>query len=109
MQWVIVQADRNARMQPDQILTYNVRNSSGQLVPMSSFATGQWSVGPSQIVGFNYYPSVRFSGSAKPGYTSGDAIARWNALPRVCRGGSVSNGRGSRCKRSWPARRRRSY
>ena len=27
MQRVIVQADRNARMQPDQILTYNVRNS----------------------------------------------------------------------------------
>ena len=38
MQRVIVQADGNARMQPDQILTYNVRNSSGQLVPMSSFA-----------------------------------------------------------------------
>jgi multidrug efflux pump len=80
MQRVIVQADRNARMQPDQILTYNVRNSSGQLVPMSSFATVQWSVGPSQIVGFNYYPSVRFSGSAKPGYTSGDAIREMERL-----------------------------
>jgi hypothetical protein len=33
MQRVIVQADRNARMQPDQILTYNVRNSSGQPEP----------------------------------------------------------------------------
>jgi multidrug efflux pump len=80
MQRVIVQADRNARMQPDQILTYNVRNSSGQLVPMSSFATAQWSVGPSQIVGFNYYPSVRFSGSAKPRYTSGDAIREMERL-----------------------------
>jgi multidrug efflux pump len=80
MQRVIVQADRNARMQPDQILTYNVRNSSGQLVPMSSFATVQWSVGPSQIVGFNYYPSVRFSGSAKPRYTSGDAIREMERL-----------------------------
>jgi multidrug efflux pump len=80
MQRVIVQADRNARMQPDQILTYNVRNSSGQLVPMSSFATVQWSVGPSQIVGFNYYPSVRFSGSAKPGYTSGDTIREMERL-----------------------------
>src|SRR4029077_18552604 len=38
MQRVIVQADRNTRMQPDQILTYNARNTSGQLVPMSSFA-----------------------------------------------------------------------
>ena len=74
MQRVIVQADRDTRMQPDQILSYNVRNSRGQLVPMSSFASVRWSVGPSQIVGFNYYPSVRFSGSAKRGYTSGEAI-----------------------------------
>jgi multidrug efflux pump len=47
---------------------------------MSSFATVHWSVGPSQIVGFNYYPSVRFSGSAKPGYTSGDAIREMERL-----------------------------
>ena len=81
MQRVIVQADRNARMQADQILTYNVRNTSGQLVPMSSFATVRWSVGPSRgFVGFNYYPSVRLSGSAKPGYISGDAIREMERL-----------------------------
>src|SRR5215471_12567794 len=80
MQRVVVQADGNARMQPDQILTYNVRNGRGQLVPMSSFATARWSVGPSQIVGFNYYPSVRISGSARDGYTSGDAIGEMERL-----------------------------
>jgi multidrug efflux pump len=80
MQRVIVQADRGGRMQADEILTYNVRNSLGQLVPISSFATASWTVGPSQIVGFNYYPSVRISGSAKPGYTSGDAIAEMERL-----------------------------
>jgi len=80
MQRVIVQADRGARMQADETLTYNVRNSRGQLVPMSSFATVNWSVGPSQIVGFNYYPSVRISGSARPGYTSGDAIREMERL-----------------------------
>jgi len=67
-------------MQADEILTYNVRNARGQLVPVSSFATARWSVGPSQIVGFNYYPSVRISGSAKPGYTSGDAIGEMERL-----------------------------
>jgi len=80
MQRVIVQADGPARMQADEILTYNVRNSRGQLVPMSSFATVRWSVGPTQIVGFNYYPSVRISGEAKPGYTSGDAIREMERL-----------------------------
>ena len=80
MQRVVVQADRGARMQADEILTYNVRNARGHLVPVSSFATVRWSVGPSQIVGFNYYPSVRISGSAKPGYTSGDAIGEMERL-----------------------------
>jgi multidrug efflux pump len=80
MQRVIVQADRAARMQVDPILAYNVRNARGQLVPMTSFATVNWTIGPTQIVGFNYYPSVRISGSAKPGYTSGDAIQEMERL-----------------------------
>ena len=109
MQRVVVQADRGSRMQADQILTYNVRNTRGQLVPMSSFATVHWSVGPSQIVGFNYYPSVRISGSAKPGYTSGDAIARDGAARGAAAArASATNGRGSRCRRNCPVRRRRS-
>ena len=80
MQRVIVQSDVTGRMQADEILTFNVRNSKGVLVPLSSFATLKWTLGPTQIVGFNYYPSVRISGSAKPGYTSGDAIAEMERL-----------------------------
>ncbi|WP_229266539.1 multidrug efflux RND transporter permease subunit [Leptospira sp. severe_002] len=80
MQRVVVQADRGARMQADEILSYRVRNSARQLVPFSSFATVNWGVGPTQVVGFNYYPSVRMSGSAKPGYTSGDAIQEMEKL-----------------------------
>ena len=80
MQRVIVQADNSGRMQTDDILTFNVRNSKGHLVPFSSFATIRWTVGPTQMVGFNYYPSVRISGSAKPGYTSGDAIAEMERI-----------------------------
>ena len=80
MQRVIVQSDTASRMNADDILSYNVKNTRGQLVPFSSFATVQWSRGPTQIVGFNYYPSVRISGEAKPGYTSGDAIAEMEKL-----------------------------
>ena len=32
------------------------------------------------MVGFNYYPSVRISGSARPGYTTGDAIAEMERI-----------------------------
>ena len=80
MQRVIVQSEAASRMNPDGILGYNVRNSLGQLVPFSSFATVEWAKGPTQIVGFNYYPSVRISGEAKPGYTSGDALAEMERL-----------------------------
>ena len=80
MQRVIVQADRGSRMNADDILNYNVKNSRGQLVPFSSFATVEWSKGPTQIAGFNYYPAVRISGEARPGFTSGDAIAEMERL-----------------------------
>jgi multidrug efflux pump len=86
MQRVIVQADNAGRMQTDDILSFSVRNSRGNVVPFSSFASTKWAVGPSQMVGYNYYPAVRISGSAKPGYTSGDAIAEMeriaSTLPR---------------------------
>jgi multidrug efflux pump len=61
-------------------LNYNVKNSRGQLVPFSAFATIEWSKGPTQIAGFNYYPAVRISGEARPGFTSGDAIAEMERL-----------------------------
>ena len=80
MQRVIVQADRASRMNAEDILNYNVKNSRGQLVPFSSFATIEWQKGPTQIAGFNYYPAVRISGEARPGYTSGDAIEEMERL-----------------------------
>lgn len=83
MQRVIVQAGSTARMQASDLLAFTVQNNGGRLVPFSSFATIDWSVGPTQVVGFNYYPSVRISGSARPGYTTGDAIAEMERLARA--------------------------
>ncbi|MDO9564933.1 MAG: efflux RND transporter permease subunit, partial [Bradyrhizobium sp.] len=80
MQRVIVQAADSSRMETDDILNYNVKNNRGQLVPLSAFTTVEWSKGPTQIAGFNYYPAVRISGEAKPGFTSGDAIAEMERL-----------------------------
>ncbi|MGC2781182.1 MAG: multidrug efflux RND transporter permease subunit [Bradyrhizobium sp.] len=80
MQRVVVQADRLSRMNADDILNYSVKNTRGQLVPFSSFATIQWAKGPSQIAGFNYYPAIRISGEAKPGFTSGDALKEMERL-----------------------------
>src|SRR6201988_1003690 len=80
MQRVIVQADASSRMKAEDLLNYNVKNSRGQLVPFSAFSTVEWSKGPTQITGFNYYPAVRITGEAIPGFTSGDAIKEMERL-----------------------------
>ncbi|WP_127092077.1 efflux RND transporter permease subunit [Aquabacter cavernae] len=75
MQRVTVQADQRSRMQAPDLLKLNVRNANDGMVPMSAFATLEWSRGSSQAVGYNGYPSIRFTGQAADGYSSGDAIA----------------------------------
>lgn len=73
-QRVIVQADRINRMQPEDIMNLYVRNTQGSMVPMSAFAKGHWVVGPVQLVRYNGYPSVRISGDAATGASTGDAM-----------------------------------
>jgi multidrug efflux pump len=79
-QRVIVQADETKRIRPEDILTYSVRNKAGEMTPLSAFARVEWSLGSTQMVGFNGYPAVRLTGEPKPGYTSGDAIAEMERL-----------------------------
>src|SRR5690606_36962274 len=76
----VVQADEQARMQTEDLLNLNVRNAAGGMVPLSAFAHVEWVKGPMQVVGYNGYPSVRISGQAAPGYSSGDAIAEMERL-----------------------------
>src|SRR5690606_27671287 len=39
-----------------------------------------WVKAPTQTVGYNGYPSIRFSGDTKPGFSSGDAITEMERL-----------------------------
>jgi multidrug efflux pump len=80
LQRVVVQADAPARMQPDDLLRLTVNNSKGQAVPFSAFASTRWVVGPMQTVRYNGYPAMRLSGSAAPGYSTGDAMAEMEKL-----------------------------
>ena len=80
MQRVIVQAEAAARMKAEDLLDLFVRNAAGQMVPLRSFARVSWTMGPSQVVGFNGYPSIKISGSAAPGFASGDAMAEMERL-----------------------------
>jgi multidrug efflux pump len=80
LQRVVVQADAPARMQPDDLLRLTVLNSKGQSLPFSAFASTRWVTGPMQTVRYNGYPSMRISGSAAPGQSTGAAIAEMEKL-----------------------------
>ncbi len=80
LQRVLVQADAPARMQPEDLLRLNATNAKGQQVPFASFATTRWVTGAMQTVRYNGYPSIRISGSAAPGYSTGAAIAEMEKL-----------------------------
>ena len=80
LQRVVVQADAPARMQGDDLLRINVLNAKGQPVPLSSFATTFWAVGAMQTIRYNGYPTMRISGEAAPGYSSGAAMAEMERL-----------------------------
>ena len=83
MQRVIVQAEDRNRLQVEDLLKLNVRNAGGGMVPLSAFASVKWQKGPPQIVGYNGYPTVRISGQAAPGMSSGAAITEMENLAKT--------------------------
>jgi len=77
---VTAQADAPYRMEPDDIGRIRVRNSSGDMVPLSSVATFEFRSGPSRVPRFNLYPAADLIGSTAPGYSSGEALATMEKL-----------------------------
>ncbi|KQT13476.1 efflux RND transporter permease subunit [Ramlibacter sp. Leaf400] len=80
LQRVVVQADAPARMQPEDLLRLNAASSQGRPVPLSAFATTRWVTGAMQTVRYNGYPSMRISGAAAPGFSSGAAMDEMEKL-----------------------------
>ncbi|WP_434930889.1 efflux RND transporter permease subunit [Shewanella sp. HL-SH5] len=71
---VYVQGEAKYRMQPSDLDTWYVRNSEGEMVPFSAFATGSWNFGSPQLQRFNGLPAVNIQGATVPGYSTGDAM-----------------------------------
>jgi len=72
---VILQGQPDARMNPEDLEKWYVRNDQGQMIPFSSFASGHWTFGPPKLSRYNGVPAMEIQGSAAPGYSSGDAMA----------------------------------
>jgi len=82
MQNIWIQADAAFRMRVEDILKLNTRNSSGELVPLSSFVSTSWSNGPTQVARFNSYTSLSISGQAAAGKSSGQAMTAMETLAK---------------------------
>ena len=71
---VYVQADAPYRMLPKDIKKLYVRNTTGKMVPFSSFASGHWTSGSPKLERFNGFPSMNIWGEPAPGRSSGEAM-----------------------------------
>lgn len=71
---VYVMGKADARMLPDDIGKWYVRNSSGTMVPFSAFSSAKWQYGSPRLERYNGLPAMEILGQAAPGKSSGAAM-----------------------------------
>lgn len=71
---VYVQANPDFRMTPEDLNKWHVRNSDGEMVAFSTFATSKWIYGPQRLERYNGVPAMEIQGASAPGLSSGDAM-----------------------------------
>jgi len=72
---VTMQADAKFRAKPDDIGAIHVRSATtGQMVPLKALITVSSVIGPEQVERYNSYVAAKILGSAKAGFSSGEAI-----------------------------------
>jgi HAE1 family hydrophobic/amphiphilic exporter-1 len=75
-QWqVYVEAEGEYRNRVENVGQFYVRNSNGQMVPLSALTKFESRAGPEFTMRFNEYRSAQINGSAAPGYSSAQAMA----------------------------------
>jgi len=72
---VYLQGVSSARMNPEDLQKWYVRNADGEMVPFSAFATGEWTYGSPKLSRYNGVSAIEMLGEPAPGYSSGDAMA----------------------------------
>ena len=77
---VNIEADTKFRSRIDDIDRVYVRNAQGEVVPMRALAKARLVEGPQTVVRYNGFRAAIVNGAAKPGYSSGAALA---AMERI--------------------------
>jgi multidrug efflux pump len=72
---VTAQADANFRLHPEDIRKLETRNAAGEMLPLGTLVDIRETTGPDKVIRYNMYPAADINGVAKPGVSSGQAIA----------------------------------
>jgi HAE1 family hydrophobic/amphiphilic exporter-1 len=80
---VRVQADARFRAKPDDIPRLEVRNATGQMIPLGTLLQVKEQLGPQTITRYNLHPSASITGQAAPGVSSGDALILMGNLAKT--------------------------
>ncbi len=79
---VYVQADDGFRMNPEDFALWTVKNTAGEMVPFSSFASQRWDYGSPRLERYNGVSALEIQGEAAPGVASGDAMLEVEKLAK---------------------------
>ena len=79
---VYVQADKQFRATAKDMKQFYVRSDTGAMVPLDNLISIDQTTTPQVISHYNLFRSAEIDGSAKPGYSSGQAIAAMEDLAR---------------------------
>src|SRR5439155_10285755 len=71
---VYVQADQQFRSNPADIEKYYVRTVAGKMMPLSNVVSVREATAAKSINHYNLFRSAEISGSAAPGFSSGQAL-----------------------------------
>jgi len=77
---VRAQADKQFRVERDDMLDLKVKSAAGALVPLGTLADIKETSGPELVQRYNMYVSVPLQGNAAPGVSTGEAITKMQEL-----------------------------
>jgi multidrug efflux pump len=72
---VILQAEPEYRLRPDDLTQIYARSKHGAMIPLRSVVTTRYVTGPDIVTRFNNFPAVKITANPAPGYSTGQAIA----------------------------------
>ncbi|MCB1051880.1 MAG: efflux RND transporter permease subunit [Acidobacteria bacterium] len=79
---VYLQGQADARMTPDDLNKWFVRNRFSEMVPFSAFASAHWTFASPRLERFNGVPSMEILGQAAPGRSNGEAMLAMEEMAR---------------------------